>query len=1055
MAIVEGLSVKIGADIGEFQRKMSAVAKEIKQQGEALQKIAGTSLSPGLIGFQNAFKGQDVTVKNLRIQLEELQKRKEGLLVTDTKSLAAINKQIASYEKLINQTAKIGQAGTRSLEQMGQTMQSVGQSMSLYISTPMALFGGVALKAAGDFEAGMNRVQAVSDATNEQMKQLSDIAKNLGATTQFSASQAASGLEFLAMAGYNAAQQMAALPGVLALAGSSGLDLGRSADIATNVLSQFRLTAEETGRVVDVLAKTVTSSNTNMEQLADAMNYLGPTAAAAVGILSNNGLQGSLGTRALGTALIRLAAPTKIAQGYIDELGLKFFDAQGKFVGLAGMVEELQRAFKGLNDQQKQAALGKIFGAEAIQELNILISTGSDKLRDFANTLENSAGKAAQVSETRMKGFNGAMKEFESALESLQIAIGESGLLEFAADFAREGANFVRTLKDTNPAILRFATTLGGLAIVVPPLIAGMGLIATGIGAVSAPIVATVAGVAALTAAFVAFRGSTEDTRKAFEAQKTIVQNLEGTIPQLLKRYRELQKEGKLSSEEQAELKKVTEDIGRLLPGAVTKFDQYGEAIGVSAEKAEELVKHEKELQKVLEKKNLQQAIDDLDDYKRKLEEVSSYLAQGGKQFTIQGRLIPFTDKERTEYLKLQAVLEGNIKTEKDHIKVLQGKKTTAEENAAAFEKYARAIGLITDTQKKDVKDTNDEHEQTVGLLNQMIEKMEELEAARDSAMSAEGVSRFNREIAILEAEMNRLSEIRPFQGLTQDQRIAQGIITEVSNAMKQAAIITEDAAKEMQGFVIPIRPQIDKKAFEKQVKDSLPKKLEGVELHTITESIRIARQEAIAFNKAFGEGLTTSQAEVQALQGEISNLIEKGFNAYDPVVQGLIDRIHEVQNASSSLSDTFGALSDNLIDGFLKAEVGAEGFGKTLISVAKQTIKSFLATALAAHIKNSVSINPIAGIALAIGGMAVINGLFGKLPKLAEGGLAYGPTRALVGEYPGARNNPEVIAPLNKLKDMISDAVGNSAGERVWRVSGTDLIGVIENTQHKRSRLN
>lgn len=308
-----------------------------------------------------------------------------------------------------------------------------------------------------------------ADEAARQIAALTEEAKLLGSSTEFSASQAASAMEFLGRAGFSTREILAATGDTLSLATVGNLDLAKAADIATNVLSQFRLEADELGSVVDVISKATTSANTNVTQFADAMNYLGPTAAAlgvsleeasaAIGVLSNNGLQGSLGTRALGTSLTRLAAPTKRMQGLIQQLGLNFFDASGEFVGLSGTIAQLEGVLSGATDEQQQYVLSTLFGQEAIQEWNILLSNGSKALSDYTGEIEAAGlqqGEFAQgIRDTKLDTLEGAIISIRSAWEGFQIAIAEGalpGLKDFGfaiADTIRGITNFVSTIKQT------------------------------------------------------------------------------------------------------------------------------------------------------------------------------------------------------------------------------------------------------------------------------------------------------------------------------------------------------------------------------------------------------------------------------------------------------------------------------------------------------------------------------------------------------------------------------------------------------------------------------
>jgi TP901 family phage tail tape measure protein len=305
--------------------------------------------------------------------------------------------------------------------------------------------GGFALvaKTAGEFQTEMLKVKAISSATGDQFEKLRKQAKDLGRTTQFQAKQVGEAQKFQAMAGLEVNEILSATPGILNLAAAANLDLGRSSDIATNIMSQFGKEASDMNNIVDVLAKTVNTSNQDMEQLADAMNYLGPTAkamgiqleeaAAVTGILASNGLQGSLGTRALGTSLTRLSKPTANMQTVMKKLNLQAFDSKGNFAGIEGVVSQLEKSMKGLTQEQKQNYLSTLFGAEAIQEWNILLANGSGNLSKYTEELRNSTGAAGDMAGTMMSGYQGAMMRFQSAWEGLLISLGESGIIDLVS----------------------------------------------------------------------------------------------------------------------------------------------------------------------------------------------------------------------------------------------------------------------------------------------------------------------------------------------------------------------------------------------------------------------------------------------------------------------------------------------------------------------------------------------------------------------------------------------------------------------------------------------
>ncbi|KKM73938.1 hypothetical protein LCGC14_1405330, partial [marine sediment metagenome] len=233
------------------------------------------------------------------------------LSTDDTKFKRGVKRAEGDARKLDDRLDKVGRSFQRrltklggSLTALGGRMRSVGRGLSLSLTAPLALIGGAIIKVAGQFEASMKKVEALTGETGDSLDKMREQAKQLGITTQFSASEAADGMGFLAQAGFDAEQILAAMPGVLELAAAGELDLARAADIASNVLTQFGIDALDIGRVNDILAATASSANTNIEQLAEATKFVGTTAAqsnipletiaGAIGVMANAGLQGGI-----------------------------------------------------------------------------------------------------------------------------------------------------------------------------------------------------------------------------------------------------------------------------------------------------------------------------------------------------------------------------------------------------------------------------------------------------------------------------------------------------------------------------------------------------------------------------------------------------------------------------------------------------------------------------------------------------------------------------------------------------------------------------------------
>ncbi|MFD1657002.1 phage tail tape measure protein [Streptomyces caeni] len=365
----------------------------------------------------------------------------------------------------------VGDAATR-LQRQGS---GVGAAIATGLKVGTVAAGGLAiasLKAAGDFEKSMNQVRAVSGATGKDFQDLRNQAKQLGATTKFSASQAADGMGFLAMAGFRAKDIMSAMPGVLSLASAGNMDLARSADIASNILTGYGFKATQTGKIVDVLAKTFTSTNTDLEQLGEAFKYAGPVAhsagikfeesAAAIGLMGNAGIQASMAGTSLRGAITRLLAPTDKIKGVLDQLGVKVVDSHDKMLPLADIIEQLGKKGATTSD------LMTIFGQRAGPAMAALIDQGAPALRHLTKQLDNAGGTADKIAKVQMEGLQGQLTSLKSAWEGLMIEIGDLGVLKLATTGIEGITTATRGLtgyvdKYARPALGAFKTTLGNL----------------------------------------------------------------------------------------------------------------------------------------------------------------------------------------------------------------------------------------------------------------------------------------------------------------------------------------------------------------------------------------------------------------------------------------------------------------------------------------------------------------------------------------------------------------------------------------------------------------
>jgi len=329
-------------------------------------------------------------------------------------------------------TSTVGNAARGGLNKM---IATVGRLAAAYVGITAAIRGFTsATKTIAEFEFSMSRVEALTFASADAMAAMEAEARRLGATTMFSASEAADGLAFLSQAGFTAEQSIASLEDTLNLAAAGNLGLGEAADIATNILSGFGMAAEEAGRVADVLALIQARANTNVQGMGEAMKFVAPFAAAlgisleetsaAVGVLANNGIKAGLAGRGLAAVMGLMINPNEKAQTALAALGMSAGDINPEIVGLETALMNLSKF-----DPQ---ILAQMFGAANFDVVASLIKgVANGSLPDLTAALEDAEGTAEKSAAIMSDTLVGAWRELKSAIQELVIGTGETGLGEF------------------------------------------------------------------------------------------------------------------------------------------------------------------------------------------------------------------------------------------------------------------------------------------------------------------------------------------------------------------------------------------------------------------------------------------------------------------------------------------------------------------------------------------------------------------------------------------------------------------------------------------------
>ena len=386
-------------------------------------------------------------------------------------------------------SATIGKSMSR-LNKLGQGMQNVGRKMSMMMTAPIIAGGALVIRSGINFEKAMNKTEAKTQATTDQMSKMRDMAKDLGIKTKFSAVEAGNAMAFLGMAGWNVNKILQGTPALLDLAAASEIDLARAADIASNIMGAFEIEASRAGEVADILAATTAGANVDMEMLAETMKQAGPPAhaagaslkdvAVAAGFLGNMGIQGSQAGTAMKNMFLRLAAPAASGAQALKAMGIQTMDAAGNLRPYADLLKELAGRMSNLGTGRRLQVLDAIFGKRVIAGAAGLTSDITRLNSGFASLskeLDNVAGSAKRQATIMQKGAAGAWDRLRSSMEGFAIAIGESGILDMFVKITTKMTNFFRRMAQVSPKLLKFGTLFLLLVSVIGPLLVMLGML--------------------------------------------------------------------------------------------------------------------------------------------------------------------------------------------------------------------------------------------------------------------------------------------------------------------------------------------------------------------------------------------------------------------------------------------------------------------------------------------------------------------------------------------------------------------------------------------------
>lgn len=395
--------------------------------------------------------------------------------------------------KAMRKMSSEAKATGKSIKSAGDTIANAGSAMTKSVTAPIVGVGIAAAKTAADYESAMSNVQAITGATGDDFKKLTQLGKDLGASTAWSAQECAEAMQYTGMAGWTAKENIDGLKGILDLASASGTDLARTSDIMTDAISAFGYKASDSAKFADVMTKACTSANVSVDTLGESYKYCGAICGTmgysidevttSLAVMGNMGIKGSQAGTTLKNAISNMAAPTKNMKAAMDDLGISIVNQDGSMKSWGDVIKNLQGSFKGLTQDQQAAYAKQLFGKESMAGMLAIINTSTSDYNALADSIKNSGGAANDAAQTQLNNLNGQLTLLKSALEGAAITIGDKLLpyIKNAVGWVQKATDWFNGLSDAQVSmIMKFA----GIAAAIGPALLIFGKLVSTVGKV-------------------------------------------------------------------------------------------------------------------------------------------------------------------------------------------------------------------------------------------------------------------------------------------------------------------------------------------------------------------------------------------------------------------------------------------------------------------------------------------------------------------------------------------------------------------------------------------
>lgn len=573
---IKGITVEIGGDTTGLDKALKSVNTSIKSTQSALKDVnrllkldpSNTELlSQKQRLLKDAIAATKEKLDSLKVAQEQAKQQLENGELGQDKYDALQREIVETEEELrrLQQEAATTNTALSKIDVAGQKMETVGNSIAgagkkmMGVTTVIGGVGVAAVKTVADFDSAMSQVAAVSGATGKDFDALRNKAREMGAKTKFSATEAAEAMNYMAMAGWKTEDMLDGIEGVMNLAAASGEDLAATSDIVTDALTAFGLSAKDSGHFADILAAASSNANTNVSMMGETFKYCAPIAGAlgfsaedtaeAIGLMANAGIKSSQAGTALRTIMNNLAGDVKISGKAIGDVTIATTNADSSMRDLSDILADCRSAFGNLTESEKAQAAESLVGKNAMSGFLALMNAGEDDIAKLSSAIDNCDGSAEKMAMTMQDNLAGQLTILKSQLQELAISFGDI-LMPAIRSIVSKLQGFVDKLngmdegtKRTIVTIALLVASIGPLLVIIGTAISKIGVAMQGVvklangisklkvsvqggtgvlgklgaalGGISAPVLAVVAVIAVLVAAFVHLWKTNEGFRDA------------------------------------------------------------------------------------------------------------------------------------------------------------------------------------------------------------------------------------------------------------------------------------------------------------------------------------------------------------------------------------------------------------------------------------------------------------------------------------------------------------------------------------------------------------